>query len=65
MVVCFIPGNNIVSNDDRSYEQVAMLFGKDMDQWDKAIDYFQRACGMYREHGVPDTAAMCLDRGAK
>jgi hypothetical protein len=39
--------------------------GKELGQIDKAIEYFETACHMFREHGTPDTAALCLDRGAK
>jgi len=46
-------------------EAVAFMSGKDLGQWDKAITCFETASFMYREHGVPDTAALCLDRGAK
>lgn len=49
----------------RSYEAVAMMAGKDLNKWDIATANIEKACGMYREHGVPDTAALCLDRGAK
>lgn len=53
------------SKYSRSYEQVAMMAGKDLSKWDVATANIEKACGMYREHGVPDTAALCLDRGAK
>lgn len=49
----------------KCYEAVAFMYGKDLNQWDKAITAFETASFMYREHGVPDTAALCLDRGAK
>lgn len=49
----------------KCYESVAFMYGKDLNQWDKAITAFETASFMYREHGVPDTAALCLDRGAK
>lgn len=49
----------------RSYEQAALHYGKDLNQQDKSVELFEKACFMYREHGVPDTAALCLDRGAK
>lgn len=42
-----------------------MMAGKDLNKWDVATANIEKACGMYREHGVPDTAALCLDRGAK
>jgi tetratricopeptide (TPR) repeat protein len=49
----------------KNYEQAALLLGKDLNQYEKAIEHFEKACAMFREHGVPDTAALCLDRGAK
>lgn len=42
-----------------------MILGKELNNWKEAVNYFQKACMMYREHGTPDTAALCLDRGAK
>ena len=42
-----------------------MLYGKELNQWTQCTEYYQKACLMYREHGVPDTAALCLERGAK
>ena len=39
--------------------------GKELNDWTGAISNFEKACLMYREHGTPDTAAMCLDRAAK
>lgn len=41
------------------------MMGKELSNWKDAVTYFEKACMMYREHGTPDTAAMCLDRGAK
>lgn len=49
----------------KCYEAIAFLYGKDLNNWSKAITAFETASFMYREHGVPDTAALCLDRGAK
>lgn len=49
----------------RSYEQVALIAAKELNKIDLATANVEKACGMYREHGVPDTAALCLDRGAK
>jgi len=49
----------------KCYEAAGMMYGKDLNQWDQAVTSFQTACAMYREHGVPDTAAQCLDRAAK
>lgn len=49
----------------KAYEAAAMLMGKELQDWNNAVTYFQKACHMFREHGTPDTAALCLDRGAK
>ena len=49
----------------KCYEAAALSIGKDLSNWDRAIQYFENACMMYREHGVPDTAALCMDRAGK
>lgn len=49
----------------KCYESAASSIGKELSDWDKAIGFFEKACMMYREHGVPDTAALCMDRAAK
>ena len=47
----------------KCYEQVA-LASKDKDDWVKMVIYFEKACLYFREHGVPDTAALTYNRGA-
>lgn len=49
----------------KCFESAATSIGKDLSDWDRAIGFFEKACLMYREHGVPDTAALCMDRAAK
>lgn len=41
------------------------MLGKELNKWDEAIEQIKRACLLHREHGTPDTASGCLDRGAK
>ncbi|KAI1297294.1 Gamma-soluble NSF attachment protein [Halotydeus destructor] len=47
------------------YEQAALIYGKEMNNIEEAVALFEKAAFMYREHGVPDTAGLSLDRGAK
>lgn len=42
-----------------------MMQGRELSDWDSGVKHIEKACAMYREHGTPDTAAMCLDRAAK
>src|SRR5699024_4494165 len=48
----------------KSYEQVA-LAAKEKNDWDTMVKYFEKACLYFREHGVPDTAALTYNRGAR
>ncbi|XP_068212502.1 gamma-soluble NSF attachment protein-like [Palaemon carinicauda] len=41
------------------------LVSKEMGDMDSIFKLCERAACMYQEHGVPDTAALCLDKGAK
>jgi hypothetical protein len=36
-----------------------------MNDWNSVIKYFEESCRLFREHGVPDTAALTLNRGAQ
>lgn len=47
----------------KCYEQVAMA-SKDKNDWNSMITYYEKACLYFREHGVPDTAALTYNRGA-
>lgn len=38
---------------------------KELNDWDNVIKYYEKACHLYREHGVPDTAALTINRGAQ
>ena len=49
----------------RAYEQAGLIAGKDMEKWQDASSFFEKSCQLFREHGVPDTAALTYDRGAK
>ncbi|RWS30009.1 hypothetical protein B4U80_02990 [Leptotrombidium deliense] len=49
----------------KCYEQVAMICGKEKNDWENAVKFFEKACALFREHGIPDTAALSLERGAK
>lgn len=49
---------------NRSYEQSAMV-SKEMNDWNSVIKYFEQSSHLFREHGVPDTAALTLNRGAQ
>lgn len=48
----------------KCYEQVG-LAAKEKGDWDTMITYFEKACHNFREHGVPDTAALTYNRGAR
>ena len=48
----------------KSYESAAMIY-KDMKQLLKVGEMIERASDLYLEHGTPDTAAICLERGGK
>lgn len=45
------------------YEQVGNTY-KTQQNWDAMVPYYEKACSYYREHGVPDTAALSYNRGA-
>lgn len=47
----------------KCYEQ-AGLFSKELKDYDKMIHYYESACLAYREHGVPDTAALMFNKAA-
>lgn len=47
----------------KTYEQVAFCY-KEKSDWDQMIVYIEKACLYFREHGVPDTAALTYNRGA-
>jgi tetratricopeptide (TPR) repeat protein len=48
----------------KSYEQSAIV-SKEMDDWNSVIKYLEESSRLFREHGVPDTAALTLNRGAQ
>ena len=48
----------------RCLEQAALI-SKELGDLDSIYTLCQRAASMYREHGIPDTAALSLERGAK
>ncbi|CAG2107666.1 unnamed protein product [Medioppia subpectinata] len=48
----------------KCFEQSAII-SKDMNKWDLMIKYMDQSCYLYREHGVVDTAALTLNRGAQ
>lgn len=48
----------------RCYEQAAMI-SKELNDWDSVVKYYEKSCYFYREHGIPDTAALTLNRGAQ
>ncbi len=41
------------------------MISKDLNKWDDVITYYEKSTFLYREHGVPDTAALTLNRGAQ
>lgn len=43
----------------------AALASKELGELDKIASLSERAAGLYRNQGVPDTAAIALDKGAK
>ncbi|KAB7507415.1 Gamma-soluble NSF attachment protein [Armadillidium nasatum] len=43
----------------------AALASKEIGDIDSIASLSERAAGLYRNHGVPDTAALALDKGAK
>ncbi|XP_037797832.1 gamma-soluble NSF attachment protein-like [Penaeus monodon] len=43
----------------------AVLISKEMGDLDNVFKFCERAACMYQEHGVPDTGALSLDKGAK
>ena len=43
----------------------AALIQKEIKEYMKASELIEKASTLYLEHGVPDTAAICLDRAAK
>ncbi|XP_050697932.1 gamma-soluble NSF attachment protein-like [Eriocheir sinensis] len=45
-------------------EQAAMI-SKELGDMESIFTLCQRSACMYREHGIPDTAALALDKGAK
>lgn len=47
----------------KCYEQVSMA-AKEKNDWNTMITYFEKACSYFREHGVPDTAALTYNKGA-
>lgn len=47
----------------KCYEQAGLL-SRDLNDWDKMISFFEKACLYFREHNVPDTAALTYNRGA-
>lgn len=49
----------------KSFEQAALIAGKDMQKWSDAISLIEKACKLFQEHGVPDTCALVYERGAK
>lgn len=49
----------------RCYEQSSIILYKEMDNVEEAVKLIEKACRLYREHGVPDTAAITYDRTAK
>lgn len=60
---CFKMNNSFFSAA-KSIEQAALV-SKDMGDFLEAANLVERACRLFQEHGVPDTAALCLDKGAK
>ncbi len=48
----------------KSYEAAAMC-QKELKEWKKVADFIEQACDLFLEHGTPDTAALCLAKGAK
>ena len=48
----------------RAYEQ-AGLISKENKEIEQAVQFMERASFMFQEHGTPDTAALCLEKGAK
>ena len=48
----------------RSIEAAAMIY-KEAKNFDEAADLVEQASALYLEHGVPDTAAISLERAAK
>ena len=45
-------------------ESAAMQY-KEMKEFETAVSIIHRACTLYLEHGVPDTAGIALERAAK
>ncbi|RWS11130.1 gamma-soluble NSF attachment-like protein [Dinothrombium tinctorium] len=38
---------------------------KDMNNCNDSVKFFEKACALFRENGIPDTAALSMERGAK
>lgn len=47
----------------KCYEQAGAL-AKELKDWENMIIYYDKACEYYREHGVPDTAALTYNKAA-
>ncbi|KAG8178317.1 hypothetical protein JTE90_026287 [Oedothorax gibbosus] len=56
--------NNSFFSAAKNYEQAAFVY-KDMGDLSSTKQMIERACQLFREHGTPDTAALCLEKGAK
>ncbi|XP_076057010.1 gamma Soluble NSF attachment protein 1 [Oratosquilla oratoria] len=48
----------------KALDQAAHV-SKDLNDYDAVFTLCERAAVLYQEHGVPDTAALCLEKGAK
>ena len=48
----------------KSYEQIA-LAAKEAGDYNTMVSYFEKACLHFREYGVPDTAALTYNKGAR
>lgn len=47
----------------KSYEQIAQA-ARDKSDYNNMITYYEKACVLFREYGVPDTAALTYNKAA-
>lgn len=60
---CYVKNKSYFSAA-KSYEQSAMV-SKELNDWNSVMKYFEHSSHLFREHGIPDTAALTLNRGAQ
>uniref|UniRef100_T1J298 Gamma-soluble NSF attachment protein n=1 Tax=Strigamia maritima TaxID=126957 RepID=T1J298_STRMM len=61
---CLLRASECYRLNQSCMEQAAFV-SKDMGDYLEAANLVEKACRSFQEHGVPDTAALALDKGAK